>query len=170
MPDDASATPSYTMGYSEEFRQMLDQRSAETHASYLLPHLKPGHRVLDFGCSPGTISVGLARTVDPGEVHGIDMEESQIALARAAAEAGGHANATFHVGDVTKLPFEDNFFDTPKDIAFFYSVATGWFLSPQVMGAAIKFGLATQAQFDEWKADPAASGAVPFGKCLAFKL
>ena len=111
MPDDTPATPSYTMGYSEEFRQMLDQRSAETHAAYLLPHLKPGHRVLDFGCGPGTISVGLARTVDPGEVHGIDMEESQIALARSAAEAGGHANATFHVGDVTKLPFEDNFFD-----------------------------------------------------------
>ena len=176
MPDDAPATPSYTMGYSEEFRQMLDQPSAETHASYLLPHLKPGHRVLDFGCGPGTISVGLARTVDPGEVHGIDMEESQIALARAAAEAGGHANATFHVGDVTKLPFEDNFYDTPKDIAFFYSVAKGWFLSPQVIGAAIKFGLATQEQFDkwsasldEWKADPAASGGVPFGECLAFK-
>ena len=52
MPDDTSATPSYTMGYSEEFRQMLDQRSAETHAAYLLPHLKPGHRVLDFGCGP----------------------------------------------------------------------------------------------------------------------
>ena len=111
MPDDDAATPQYTMGYSEEFRQMLDQRSAETHASYLLPHLKPGHRVLDFGCGPGTISVGLARTIDPGEVHGIDMEESQIALARSAAEAGGHANATFHVGDVTKLPFDDNFFD-----------------------------------------------------------
>ena len=270
MPDDTPTTPSYTMGYSEEFRQMLDQRSAETHAAYLLPHLKPGHRVLDFGCGPGTISVGLARTVDPGEVHGIDMEESQIALARAAAEAGGHANATFHVGDVTKLPFEDNFFDaahchavlmhvpdttavlsevkrvlkpggiiaareailsgaflqpfedrdawsvfskllagngghpdmgkelkgkfleagftdprasasfdffdTPKDVAFFHGIAAGWFLSPQVIGAAIKFGLAIQEQFDEWsasldewKADPAASGAVPFGECLAFK-
>ena len=109
MPDDTPETPSYTMGYSEEFRQMLDQRSAETHAVYLLPHLKPGHRVLDFGCGPGTISVGLARTVDPGEVHGA------------------------------------------------------------------KFGLATQEQFDdwsasldEWKADPAASGGVPFGECLAF--
>ena len=111
MPDDAPATPSYTMGYSEEFRQMLDQRSAEIHAVYLLPHLKPGHRDLDFGCGPSTISVGLARTVDPAAVDGIDMEESQIALARSAAEAGSHANATFHVGDVTKLPFEDNFFD-----------------------------------------------------------
>ena len=111
MADETSATPSYTMGYSEEFRQMLEQRSAETHAAYLLPHLEPGQRVLDFGCGPGTVSVGLARSVDPGELHGVDMEESQIALARAAAEAGGHANATFHVGDVTNLPFEDDYFD-----------------------------------------------------------
>ncbi len=101
----------YTMGYSEEFRQLLNRRSLETHAAHLLPHLKPGLRVLDFGCGPGTITVGLARTVEPGEVHGIDIEESQIELARTAADAGGHGNAKFHVGDVTALPFEDNFFD-----------------------------------------------------------
>ena len=99
------------MGYSEDFLQLLDRRSAETHATYLLPHLKPGLRVLDFGCGPGTITVGLARAVDPGEVHGIDMEESQIGMARSAAGAGGHSNATFHVGDITALPFEDNVFD-----------------------------------------------------------
>ena len=39
------------------------------------------------------------------------MEESQVEMARAAAAAGGHDNATFHVGDVTDLPFEDNSFD-----------------------------------------------------------
>ena len=111
MPDQEPTTSNYTMGYSEEFRQLLNRRSLETHAAHLIPHLKPGLRVLDFGCGPGTISVGLARVVDPGEAHGIDMEESQIDLARAAAEAGGHANATFHVGDVTALPFEDNSFD-----------------------------------------------------------
>ena len=99
------------MGYSEEFLQLLDRRSAETHAAYMLPHLKPGLRVLDFGCGPGTITVGLARAVDPGEVHGIDMEESQIGMAQSAAGAGGHSNATFHVGDITALPFEDNVFD-----------------------------------------------------------
>ena len=108
MAEQASA---YTMGYSDEFRQLLDRRSLETHAAYLLPYLKPGQRVLDFGCGPGTISVGLARVVDPGEVHGVDMEESQIQLAQAAAEVGGHNNAKFHVADVTSLPFEDNFFD-----------------------------------------------------------
>ena len=111
MPDQTSGTSEYTMGYSEEFRRLLDRRSLETHGKHLLPHLKSGLRVLDFGCGPGTISVGLARAVEPGEVHGIDMEESQIGLAKAAAEAGGHGNATFHVGDVTNLPFEDDSFD-----------------------------------------------------------
>ena len=111
MPDQTSSTSSYTMGYSEEFRQLLDRRSAETHAKHLLPYLKSGLSVLDFGCGPGTITVGLAKAVEPGEVHGIDMEASQIGLARSAAEAGGHGNATFHVGGVTDLPFEDNSFD-----------------------------------------------------------
>ena len=103
--------PAYTMGYDENFQQLLRRRSANSHAAYLLPHLKPGDRVLDFGCGPGTISVGLARAVEPGELHGVDVEETQIEIARAAAQAGRHANATFHVGDVTALPFEDNYFD-----------------------------------------------------------
>ena len=111
MAESTPGTPAYTMGYSEEFRRLLNLRSAETHAAYLLSHLQPGNRILDFGCGPGNISVGLASAVHPGELHGVDIEESQIELARAAAGAGGHDNATFHVGDVTALPFEDNSFD-----------------------------------------------------------
>ena len=76
MSQRTGANPGYTMGYSEEFRLLLDRRSAATHASYLLPHLERGLKVLDFGCGPGTISVGLAEKVAPGELHGIDMEES----------------------------------------------------------------------------------------------
>ena len=105
-------TSRYTMGYDPEFTQLLDRRNAESHAGYLLPRLKPGFRVLDFGCGPGTISVGLARAVGAdGELHGVDLEESQIAMARAAASAGGHDNAAFHAGDVTDMPFEDGYFD-----------------------------------------------------------
>ena len=105
-------TSQYTMGYDPEFTQLLDRRNAESHAGYFLPSLKPGFRVLDFGCGPGTISVGLAEAVGAdGELHGIDLEESQIETARAAALAGGHDNATFHIGDATNLPFEDGYFD-----------------------------------------------------------
>ena len=111
MVDNSQETSAYTMGYSDEFRQLLERRSAATHAAYLMPHLKPGQKILDFGCGPGTISVGLAEKIAPGEFHGIDMEESQIELARAAAAAGGHDNMAFHVGSVTELPFEDNTFD-----------------------------------------------------------
>ena len=113
MTDRRTETPesTYTMGYSDEFRQLLDRRSVETHAAHLLPRLEPGMRLLDFGCGPGTITIGLAKHVEPGEVHGLDVEESQIEIARAAAADGGHDNAVFHVGSVTDLPFEDNFFD-----------------------------------------------------------
>ena len=109
--NERSSTPNYTMGYDEVMRQYLERRTAESNASHLLPHLEPGMRLLDFGCGPGTISVGLARAVEPGEFHGIDMEESQIEIARAAAASGAHDNATFHVGDASAMPFDDEFFD-----------------------------------------------------------
>ena len=106
-----ASTLTYTMGYSDEFQRMLDRRNAETNAEHLLPHLSSGLRVLDLGCGPGTISIGLAKTVEPGELHGIDIEESQIEMARAAASAGGHSNAVFQTGDVTDLPYGDASFD-----------------------------------------------------------
>lgn len=108
----SSATPDYSMGFGEEIIAHQMRHRAQTNAAYLLPYLKPGQRVLDFGCGPGAISMGLAEAVAPGgEMHGIDMEESQIESARAMAKEHGVANATFHVGDVTDLPFADAFFD-----------------------------------------------------------
>ena len=111
MNQQTSATPDYTMGYSDEMLKTQLRATAETSAEFLLPHLRPGHRLLDFGCGPGTISVGLARAVAPGEMHGVDMAESLIELARSVAQSQGQDNAIFHVGDVTDLTFEDNFFD-----------------------------------------------------------
>lgn len=106
-----TSTPNYSHGYGDETMQVLNVRSAETEAAYLLPYLKPGMRVLDVGCGPGTISVGLAAAVKPGELHGIDMDESQIDLAIAAAQQGGHVNAHFQVADALSLSFPDSHFD-----------------------------------------------------------
>ena len=108
------------MGFNETILQSLRRYTAETNAAYLLPHLRPGLRVLDFGCGPGTVSVGLAKAVEPGELHGVDMEESQVELARGLAESRQQENAVFHIGDVLDLPFEDGFFD----VAHCHSVLT----------------------------------------------
>ena len=111
MPEQTSATPDYTMGFSEGMLQYLRRHTAENNSAFLLPRLRPGQRVLDFGCGQGTISAGLARIVAPGEMHGVDMEESQIEMARSVARAMGVENAIFHVADATSLPFEDGYFD-----------------------------------------------------------
>ena len=106
-----ASTPTYTMGYGPEFRKMLERRNATDCAAHLLPHLRPGMSLLDLGCGPGTISVGLADAVAPGRLIGIDMEPTQIEMASAAAKAGGHGNAAFQTGDATDLPFDDASFD-----------------------------------------------------------
>ncbi len=111
MTEPAPTTPWYTCGFSEAMLRLLKEHTVHSHAAHLLPYLQPGQRLLDFGCGPGTISVGLAEAIEPGEMHGVDLQRSQIDLARSVANAGGHRNATFHVGDVTDLPFEDDHFD-----------------------------------------------------------
>ena len=104
-------TPDYTMGFNEEVLEAHRRYTAETSARHLLPYLRPGLRILDFGCGPGIISVGLAKAVAPGELHGVDMEQSQVDLARAIALSQGQSNAIFHVGDATRLQFEDGYFN-----------------------------------------------------------
>lgn len=103
-------TDAYTPGYSAPMVQFMAQRNAETHAGFFLPHLKPGSRVLDAGCGPGTITLGLARTVAPGQVIGIDIEESQFQQSRAAAQREG-LNVEFRKASVYELPFADEEFD-----------------------------------------------------------
>ncbi len=60
----------YTHGHAESVLRSHRWRTAENSAGYLLPHLRPGLRLLDVGCGPGTITIDLARRVAPGQVIG----------------------------------------------------------------------------------------------------
>ena len=57
------------MGYENSAVERLSRFTAETDAAYLMAHLQPGMRLLDVGCGPGNISVGLASAVATEEFH-----------------------------------------------------------------------------------------------------
>ena len=101
----------YTHGHSRDQARGYQQRSAAIQASFLLPHLRAGFRVLDCGCGPGMITVGLAEVVRPGEVVGIDISASHIDAARTLATERGLTNTRFEVASIYALPFSDASFD-----------------------------------------------------------
>jgi SAM-dependent methyltransferase len=95
----------YTHGHHESVLRSHQWRTAENSAGYLLPRLEPGMSVLDVGCGPGTITVGLADRVPGGHVTGVDSEPGVLKLAR--EHAAGREDVDFVVGDVYALDYPD---------------------------------------------------------------
>jgi ubiquinone/menaquinone biosynthesis C-methylase UbiE len=101
----------YLHGHHESVLRSHSWRTVANSASYLVPHLRPGLRVLDVGSGPGTITLDLARLVAPGAVVGIDASEQIVANATGLATDNDLHNVTFQVGDAYALDFEDASFD-----------------------------------------------------------
>jgi len=107
----SSDEKTYTIGHEQGALDLMQVRTADRFAAQLLPHLQPGMRLLDCGCGPGSITVGLANVVAPGEVVGVDMEPSQAELAARHAAQVGATNVRFQPADAAALPFPDESFD-----------------------------------------------------------
>jgi SAM-dependent methyltransferase len=113
----------YTPGYGEAAVRYMQRRHAARDAAFFLPCLKPGMKLLDCGCGPGTITVGLAEAIAPGEVIGVDLEPSQIAIAEKTAKTHGLHNTRFQTASVYQLPFPDHSFDAVYSHALFEHLA-----------------------------------------------
>ena len=105
----------YAHGHHASVLRSHEWRSAENSAGYLLPHLRPGQRLLDVGCGPGNITLDLARRVAPGPTFGFDYAAEVIDRARAntadaLADPDG-PDLTFATADVYALDRPDGSFD-----------------------------------------------------------
>jgi len=100
----------YTPGYQAPILNFMKQRTAESHAAFFLSRLSPGWDVLDAGCGPGTITLGIARKAGPGRVTGIDIEDTQFQPSQEQA-VREKLPVEFRKGSVYKLPFADASFD-----------------------------------------------------------
>lgn len=99
----------HASAYARRLEQIMLRGEARGRQRVIeLVEARPGMRVLDMACGPGTLSRKLAPLVAPGgEVVGIDLATGMIELARAARIP----NATFSVMDVERLDFPDQVFD-----------------------------------------------------------
>ncbi len=62
-----------------------------------------GGSCLDIGCGGGDVTFELARTAGPlGRVVGVDLDETQVEMARREAEQQGLSNIAFEVHDVSE--------------------------------------------------------------------
>ncbi|MFF2196935.1 methyltransferase domain-containing protein [Streptomyces sp. NPDC058157] len=109
----AHETAVYTHGHHESVLRSHRWRTAANSAAYLIGELRPGMRVLDVGCGPGTITADLAELVAPGgRVTAVDAAADVLESAGAyAAERGLEGSVDFAVADVHALDFPDDAFD-----------------------------------------------------------
>ncbi|HEV3213040.1 MAG TPA: methyltransferase domain-containing protein [Acidimicrobiales bacterium] len=87
-------------GY-DRLRVLARDRRADTVALLGRAGVGGAQRCVDLGCGGGEVTFELATLVAPdGEVVGVDMDETKLALAREAATERGITNATFVAMDV----------------------------------------------------------------------
>jgi ubiquinone/menaquinone biosynthesis C-methylase UbiE len=142
---------------------MMTSRSASERAAFALKELAADACVVDVGCGPGTVSLGLARAVAPtGSVLGIDAEPSQIDSAQMLAQEAGLTNLRFKVGSAYSLPVGDS----GADMYFSHAMFEHLSAPDEALGEARRVLRAhgvlavsasdwSRARFDPWTADVA---------------
>lgn len=113
----------------EDYNKIADHFSQTRQFSWpeffdFKPYLKPGQRVLDLGCGNGRLYFSFLKDLNL-EYHGIDNSERLIVIARSRGRDSRFTirdslNPNFIIGEIIKLPFQDNYFDIILCIATFH--------------------------------------------------
>jgi SAM-dependent methyltransferase len=92
----------------ERLRALARLMAPTTDALFDRVGIATDARCLDVGCGGGDVTVALARRVPHGRVLGMDLDDTQLDLARKEAEAGGFGNVDYRVADAMTRPSDDD--------------------------------------------------------------
>jgi ubiquinone/menaquinone biosynthesis C-methylase UbiE len=108
---DGSSSETYQHGHHAAVIASHAKRTAETDAAFFVPLLKAGMGLLDVGCGPGSITIGLAQRVAPGTTIGIDASEEAVEAACSVAREQRATNLVFEVGNIYQPRFSAHSFE-----------------------------------------------------------
>jgi SAM-dependent methyltransferase len=95
------------------FRHLLSG-NGKLHSDVAIPRfdIRPGSRVLDFGCGFGETSLEIGRLVGPlGEVLGLDCTAAFLEIANRERDEAGLRNVRYELGDAQVHPLRANSYD-----------------------------------------------------------
>ena len=105
---------SKNIGYSEEEMNAVPEANLGLGCGNptAFSNIKEGDVVLDLGSGAGFDCFLASKKVGKtGKVIGVDMTEEMIAKARILAKEHGYSNVEFRLGDIEKMPVDDNSVD-----------------------------------------------------------
>lgn len=103
---------SKTIGYSENEMNSVPEGAnlgLGCGNPVAIASLKQGETVLDLGSGAGFDAfLAAAKVGKDGRVVGVDMTPEMIEKARRNAKKGGYTNVEFRLGEIEKIPLDDN--------------------------------------------------------------
>src|SRR3989339_330065 len=103
-----------SIGYSDEEINTVSEANLGLGCGnpIAMGEIKEGDIILDLGSGAGFDCFLASKKVgETGRVIGVDMTEEMIAKAEENAEKYGYKNVEFKLGDIEKLPIDDNSID-----------------------------------------------------------
>ena len=101
----------YTHGHQPAAVNQHAKRTAKSCAQFIRPMVLLNSEILDVGCGPGSITVGLAEWAADGHVTGIDVGEEILQIAQETIDEAGRSNISLEQASVYELPYADSSFD-----------------------------------------------------------
>ncbi len=111
--------PSIDVLISPTLKDLRERWWDDEFTEFLVETLRPrpGNRILDVGCGPGTAEVSIGRLhLSQIRLVGIDLRVDRVAAARTAV-ASHNLRASFAAADAGRLPFASGAFDSTFCVA-----------------------------------------------------
>jgi ubiquinone/menaquinone biosynthesis C-methylase UbiE len=143
-----------------------DQESYEIKLDITRDYLTSDSEVLEVGCGTGSTAILHAPYVK--HIHGVDISEKMIDIARAKIEPGTHDNVTFEVADLDTYPHSGKLYDVALAMSILHLVEDRLAILDMIYDRLKPGGILVSSTVCLKAYSPLIRMALPVGNALGF--